>query len=442
MCFSVAAVVPYVCVLVCVVIAGPPCARSQESALNAPDPHLSTDPEERRLVSNARYIQRPVHTKVTQQFEMYDPHSEGALHDLKSMGFTQVVLDWPNLHHAATDAGLNVVLANWWTLNTSDKDIDAGIARARNVAPKKLIGFSIMDEPGRNAPETPFTFYEELYSVLEPVFREQFPTTRLEISHWGPMATWTDQHYEKFSHLYQAADVMRIMPYPDLYEAPLDDVFFMIQRSRRLMEIAGVRRPLVVILQAWVLPPKNKLPEIDELRVMAYQTMLSGAETLSFFEYNLDVWNRAPGFQVQFRQLMAELTQFSRANRESSVETMIDSKGILTTRLTPPRGSHLRVLINTRRTRNRDMDPLEVRMTKIPEHRGSRLALKDTTCGITELNRCVTQRAPCRTSSCTPSLLRHRRCSNPTDHALNRTTSKNNLCQNGLQIRKACNRTR
>lgn len=382
------------CLLTCILTLRPSVVRSQGPDSKTTDSHVPADPHERRRISNARYTGRPVHTRVTQQFEMYDPHSEEALQDLKAMGFTQVILDWPNLHKAATDAGLNVVLANWWTLDTSDEDIDAGLARARDVAPEKLIGFSIMDEPGRNAPDTPFTFYSDLYRVLSPVFREQFPTTRLEISHWGPMAGWPDQDYEVFSDLYEAADVMRIMPYPDLYEGPLDDVFFMIQRSRRLMEMAGLQLPLVVILQAWVLPPRNQLPEIDELRVMAWQAMLSGAETLSFFEYNLDVWNCEPGFHSQFRQLMAELTQFSRATRESSVETMMNDRGILTATLTSPCGCRRWILINTRRFRNCGLRPLEVRITELSEQRYSRRGLSHKTCAPAVPSRCVVRRAP------------------------------------------------
>ena len=201
------------------------------------------------------------------------------------------------------------MLANWWIDKTKQDDIDRGLDWAKKVDREKLVGFSVMDEPGRNAPDTPFGFYIDLYEKLKPEFRADFPNTRLEISHWGPMASWDDRYYDYFSYLYEAADVMRIMPYPDLYEGPLDDVFFMIQRSRRMMEIAQRELPLVVILQAWLLPPDGKLPTISELRVMAYQAMLSGAETVSFFEYNEEIWAKTPGFKERFRELMKEVTE-------------------------------------------------------------------------------------------------------------------------------------
>ena len=348
--------------------------QSQQAA--ALDP--TSDPVEIRRRSNQDYVGIKVKTSVPQRFEMYDPHSRQALLDLKSMGFTQVILDWPELHSAAADAGLDVVLANWWTQETKPEEIEKGLERAREVAPQSLIGFSVMDEPGRNAPDTPFGFYIDLYAQLKPTFEEELSRTRLEISHWGPMASWDSRYYDYFSFLYEAADVMRIMPYPDLNEAPLDDVFFMIQRSRRMMKIAERELPLVVILQAWQLPPNGTLPEIAELRVMAWQAMLSGAETVSFFEYNLDIWNETPGFHEQFRQLMVELTGLSRRYRGHSVETEMREDGILHSTLTSPHGLVTRIEVNTRRFSAGGFQPLEIRETTLrspescPQHPASR----------------------------------------------------------------------
>jgi len=301
---------------------------------------------------------------------MYDPHSEQAMVDLKAMGFTQVILDQPQLHKAASNAGLDVVLANWWTQDTKTKQIETAIGRAREVANGALVGFSVMDEPGRNSPDTPFDFYRDLYEELKPRFAKQFPRTRLEISHWGPMAGWNQRHYDEFAFLYEAADVMRIMPYPDLKEAPLDDVFFMIQRSRRIMKDVDRQLPLVVILQTWLLPPDGTLPEIDELRVMAWQAMLPGTETLSFFEYNLDIWNRTPDFHGQFEKLMIELTSLARRHKSSRVETTMSEDGILTSVLRAPDGGLTQITINTRRHAVGAMGPLQIRESTL--HSGRR----------------------------------------------------------------------
>ncbi|MEZ6122780.1 MAG: hypothetical protein R3C49_06330 [Planctomycetaceae bacterium] len=357
-------------VLICfgLTASAPVCA--EESALETVqngNAHASLDAESLRRQANARYTDVWLPGGVAQQFEMYDPHSAEAMTELRDMGFTQVILDWPNLHSSATEAGLKVVMANWWTQDTKPEEIQAGIDRARAVNPQSLVGVSLMDEPGRNAPETPFGFYIDLYEQLKPDFELDRPDTRLEISHWGPMAGWTDEFYDYFSYLYEAADVMRIMPYPDLNEGPLDDVFFMVQRSRRLMDLAERPLPLVVILQAWLLPPDGKLPEIDELRAMAYQAMLSGSETVSFFEYNLDIWKQTPEFHDRFRELMQELTAFSRTYRGSRVLCRVTQDGIFTADLRTPSGRHSQLQVNTRRTPSAGYQKLEVRQFDFAE---------------------------------------------------------------------------
>ena len=319
-----------------------------------------TDPAEQRRAANAPYVGVPIRTRVTQRFEMYSPRDEQGIRELKEMGFTQVMLDRPNLHQAATDVGLPFVLAHWWNQETKPEEITAAVERAKSVDPSLLIGFSIMDEPERNAPDTPFGYYIDVYEQLRPEFQKELAGTRLEISHWGPLAEWTDQHYEYFSFLYEAADVMRIMPYPDLGEGPLDDVFFMMRRTQRPMELAGRNLPLVVILQTWILPPKNQLPEIAELRVMTYQAILSGAETVSFFDHNPEVWRQKEGFESGFRDLMQGATEFARRYKDWHVETVINADSVLTSILTSPSGQRHRVTINTQRTAVQNLAALEI----------------------------------------------------------------------------------
>ena len=320
-----------------------------------------TDLVQLRRAANAPFVGVPVKTKVAQRFEMYSPRTEQAVKELKEMGFTQVMLDRPNLHQAATDVGLPFVLAHWWNQDTRPEEITAAVERAKSVDRSLLIGFSIMDEPERNAPDTPFGFYIDVYEKLRPEFRKDLPRTQLEISHWGPLAEWTDQHYEYFSFLYEAADVMRIMPYPDLGEGPLDDVFFMIRRTQRPMELASRRLPLVVILQTWILPPKNQLPEIAELRVMTYQALLSGSETVSFFDHNPEVWQQKEGFESGFRDLMREITTFARRYKDWDVETVMSADSVLISTLTSPSGQRHQVTVNTQRTAVDDLAALEIR---------------------------------------------------------------------------------
>jgi len=151
------------------------------------------------------------------------------------------------------------------------------------------------------------------------------------------------------------------MPYPDLGEGPLDDVFFMMRRTQRPRELAGRDLPLVVILQTWILPPKNQLPEISELRVMTYQAMLSGAETVSFFDHNPEVWRQKDGFDSGFRDLMREATGFARRYKDWDVETVMNADSVLTSVLTSPSGERHRVTINTQRTAAQNLAALEIR---------------------------------------------------------------------------------
>lgn len=332
---------------------------------NANEHAAPQDPLLLRQRANAPYQGVPIQTRVTQRFEMYSPRTEAAVRELKAMGFTQVMLDRPNLHQAAADNEMAFVVAHWWNQETKPEDITAAVERARQMNRSLLVGFSIMDEPERNSPDTPFGYYIDVYEQLKPQFQQEFPATRLEISHWGPLENWTDQHYEYFSFLYEAADVMRIMPYPDLREGPLDDVFYMMRRTRRLMDLAGRELPLVVILQTWILPPENKLPEIPELRVMAYQAMLSGAETVSFFDHNPEVWRQTPGFEQGFRNLLKEVTAFAHRYRDWSVESEITGSGVLTSTLTSPTGSQIRLQVNTQRTAVNDLAGLEIRQTVV-----------------------------------------------------------------------------
>jgi hypothetical protein len=347
-----------------------PADDSAESGTDLP----ATDPAELRRAANAVYTGVPFAGRVAHTFEMYSPRTEEAVQELKAMGFDQVMLDRPNLHSAAAEAGLKFVLAHWWNHETKMEDISAAVDRARQTDRTLLAGFSIMDEPERNSPETPFGYYIDVYEKLKPEFARDLPGTRLEISHWGPLASWTDQHYEYFSFLYEAADVMRIMPYPDLHEGPLDEVFYMTRRTQRLMELAGRELPLVVILQTWVLPPLKKLPEINELRVMTYEAMLSGADTVSFFDHNPDVWQQTPGFTEGFRQLMKEAVGFRDRYRNWSVQSIMSPDGILTATLTSTTGQSVTVQINTRREPVGSLAALEVRESAATVHPQLRLA--------------------------------------------------------------------
>lgn len=324
---------------------------------------------------NSEFIDVPVETRIPDRFEMYNPHSTDELRQLRKMGFTQVMLDRGDLHRDASCVGLDVVLANWWIDKTTPDVMEQGLAVARAVTPGRLAGFSVMDEPGRNSPDTSFGFYVDLYKSLRARFDTDagspLKDVPIEISHAGPFATWDERYYDYFSYLYEAADTIRIMPYPDLPEGPLSDVFFMTQRTRILMKLAGRKPQLVVILQAWVLPEQKKMPEVAELRVMALQAMLSGATVVSFFDYNRDVWKDHPEFSAGFPGVMKELKNLAAEFDGGNASTVMSSTGILASRLTSRGGAITEIALNTNRYSVDDFEPLEVRTKVITNGRPS-----------------------------------------------------------------------
>ncbi len=317
--------------------------------------------EEPSPIDNAEFFEVAVQARITQRFEIYDPHSLEDLQAVKAMGFDQVILDYPNLHATATELGLDVVLANWWHQDTTGESIDAGLALASKVQPGRLRGISVQDEPERNSPDTPFKYYVDLYQQLKPRMTDELRDVRLEISYWGPLRSWDQRYYEYFSYLYESADVMRLMPYPDLHEDPLGEVTLMMHRSRRAMQLAAVEIPEIVILQTWVLSPENKLPTVPELRVMAYQAMLNGAEILSFFEYDPELWSQTPGFSDGFSELMRELRGLSRRWSEAELTTILHANGILESQAAWPSGGIATIKINTNREPTDGLQALEIR---------------------------------------------------------------------------------
>ena len=298
-----------------------------------------------RILDVAEHTDVATAAKITRRFEIYDPHTVEELKAVKEIGFTQVILDWPNLHTDATALGLDVVIPNWWVADTPRADIERGIKRASQVERGRLIGFSVMDD---------------LYNELRPRFDRELPGVSIEISHWGPLHSWNEIDYTIFRPLYKAADVMRIMPYPDLFEGPLQDVYFTMRRSRKLMRMVGREMPLVVILQAWTLSPESELPTIDELRVMAYQAMLGGAETLSFYHYRPQEWDRTPGFHEAFAGLMKELTRLSDRYSDAAIQSKMTKNGVLEALITLSSGETTVIRVNTNRRSVDGLQPLEV----------------------------------------------------------------------------------
>jgi len=326
-------------------------------------------------IANSHFFELEITTRITPRFEIYDPRSEEDLFEIKAMGFDQVILDRPNLHAAATRLGLDVVLANWWHQDTSTQTIDDTLTLATQVQQGRLRAISVQDEPERNSPDTPFKYYVDLYQSLKPRLSENLAGVQLEISYWGPLQSWNQDYYEYFSYLYESADRMRLMPYPDLHEAPLGEVTLMMHRSRRAMSLAAVDIPEVVILQTWVLPPENKLPTLDELRVMAYQAMLNGAEVVSFFEYDRELWSKTAGFTSGFAELMRELRDLRARWADAQIRTVLHANGVLESHALWPSGGRATIRVNTNREPTAGMGGLEIQDSSLATNCSSQLTV-------------------------------------------------------------------
>jgi len=173
-----------------------------------------TNAQNLKPIPNSEFYGKPTTCRVTERFEIYDPHSLEELQTVKQMGFDQVILDRAPLHTLATQVGLDVVIANWWTPETEESIIQDSLKLSEKVAPGRLRGISLMDEPERNSPDTPFEFYIDLYKRFKPEAKKLQDTT-LEIPHSGPLSRRTESDYRKFAKLHQGADWLPLYPFPN-----------------------------------------------------------------------------------------------------------------------------------------------------------------------------------------------------------------------------------
>ncbi len=304
----------------------------------------------------------PCAGQLTQHFEIYGAKSPAHLSDLAAMGFDQFILESNELIAEASRRGLRTVQANWWEKSTPASSIDAQLAFAS--VQSGLVSVNLMDEP-MNDPER---FPPELYVDIRSKLRQKYSTVPLSLTLYGPKSGAAEQELRLFADYLPAIDVLRIDPYPVVAQRSLLEVWAYIQRARELLRVQGRQLPLTVILQTW--SPGDgadgapMLPSLAELRVMAYLAMLSEAEVLSFFDYNLDVWNRAPGFAEGFRSLMNELTAFSQELSAAKLKTLAGADSMVRSEVQFPDGHLECVEVNTATMRVGSFPPLYIRRQK------------------------------------------------------------------------------
>lgn len=219
---------------------------NNEVRVMAQDVAAAVEPQPPAFANNDRFHNITVKAKISDRFEIYDPHSVEQTLAIRDMGFRQVILDWPNLHREATQLGLDVVIANWWTIDTEVSEIEKRMEFVREIDPERFAAISMMDEPERNSPDTPFSYIRPCMAI------SRRPCSRIiQTCHWkcrigARLLPGATPEYEKFIPLYQSADLIRIMPYPDLREGPLSEVYYQMLRSRHVMKLAGREIPQLV----------------------------------------------------------------------------------------------------------------------------------------------------------------------------------------------------
>jgi hypothetical protein len=252
--------------------------------------------------------QTPRCITCAQHIELYGAKSEEHLRAFLAMGVDQVILESAGLIPVADELGLRVVLANWWNGDTDPEWIERQMAAARSSA--RLVSVNLMDEPIHNDPKI---HSPEFYQGLRKQYRDRGDRTPLSLTIYGPSLRASEAYDRLFRGYVEAVDVLRIDPYPVVADAPLRIVYDWSNKAQSFVAETGRQIPLTVILQAWS-PGDDEhgvpqLPEIDQLRVMAYLAMFSGADTVSFYNFDPTVWDRKPGFREGFENLLTEMRQ-------------------------------------------------------------------------------------------------------------------------------------
>ena len=298
----------------------------------------------------------PTATAITRRFEIYGASSRADLDSLKCLGFNQVILDFFDLAEPAECCGFSVVLARFWDKRTTWSDVYPVLELAQNLT--RLVSINMMDEPIYNglADHGP-----EVYLELRRQIRAAGYDEPLSLTMYGPQETWPTAWSRLFLDYLGAIDILRIDPYPIAAGKPLRVVYDWIQLARQLMAAAHRDLPLTVVLQAW--DSGGGLPTIDQIRVMAYMALCSGADTLSFFKYDPAVWYKTQGFVQGFTDLMDELTCLAREFADAEISPILGADGLFQAEIYH-RGRWTCITVNTLDRPNGPFGPLQVVRTE------------------------------------------------------------------------------
>ena len=264
---------------------------------------------------------------VTHNFELYGIHTSSDLSLAKSMGFNQVVLEQPALATEAASLGLSSTLANFWSVDTPWSHVEQFVHLAATLP--AIVSANMMDEPMYNGElHYPLSYYIDLQAKI----RSLAPQLKLSLTEYGPMLDWSPAKLDTYKGFLGIVDVMRLDAYPIAGKKQLRIVYDWLQLNRQMMRQINHEVPVTAILQAWNSGGNGpvELPTITQLRVMGYLAFFGGAETISFFDLNLNEWNKVPGFQLGLTELVAELKSLSLHYEDWIIESKMSPEGVLT----------------------------------------------------------------------------------------------------------------
>jgi hypothetical protein len=289
---------------------------------------------------------------MTQNFEIYGAQSESDLKFLQNLGFTQVIVDLLQFAEPADKLGLGVVLANFWDSSTTPSQVAEVVSLANGL--EHLVSINMMDEPilvglATHAPA--------VYLRIRDWIRRGGSNAPLSLTEYGPRPDWPVSWSRVYLDFLEAIDIVRSDPYPFAAGRPLELVAQWIDQARLLIGVTGRPRPLTVILQAWACD--NGLPPVPMIRMMAYLAMLSGVETLSFYQYNPADWDKVPGFTADFTAMMVELTALAQEFAGAEVQGVLGVDHIFQAEIRRDR-QWTCISVNTLNRPNGRFGPLEV----------------------------------------------------------------------------------
>lgn len=172
--------------------------------------------------------------------------------------------------NVAQQNGLKVLVPLYYNMNVQENAaLTADFVTNLKDHPA-VLGWMIMDEPIQNNKTT-----EELADAYRLIHS-------IDKAHPTYMVEAPESAYETVSQL---TDIFAT----DVYPFPFSPISVIGERTAAAKQAAGSHKPILNVLQAFMNPPIwPYLPTIGEVRNMAYQSLLNGAQGLGYYSFNED----------------------------------------------------------------------------------------------------------------------------------------------------------